>query len=1413
MSREDKPKMLRLFEETLTKDQLNDLIHSRKKPSHWEDGVVSYFRVYKIIQMLREENKPCTPHLVTAIDVLSDGKSKIRNQSTYDFCKYVKFQVEDHVDRTDEELQQQVERLMPGCLPIGPECESLGITGDILFDEEKYFKEPIPRDRITNRVMYELSQFLPRVLENQQSMAKWLKKILHLRDDHVPSVDLITKWCSVLHKETSRKRRSSMSQAQQYLEEKFSFTDFKFEDPQKETSEKTDADVNEPAPQDEQDQPMQVSAEGDSSATAKAGDEPMEADFSGNENGSAETVTGIIAEALDILDEGECQKEQDVSGEKLSQTAVVDKDSDLQVGDITRQDGDNSAAVTCDDSTHEQNEEELSATTKDKSGAEHLFPKSPKSAARMSTFDESKDSGRVSKVKSDSKKIAKKDVPKPSSKGSKKAALGRNRKKSSNIGCDDSDNDEISDKDEVTSMTGRKPANGALDRATLHKNLAKANRIIKTVLRVVSRLKKEMHVTMNYLETEASKLCDDLKHEQERLEKAKRLIDNSSVSEGEETEEEDADDSTEKNTRASGNKRRSSKNTKMITVQVKPGVKDTLRKSLVRLRPLPCQRDGDGSDISDLHDSASSSDSDMKSKMSRAERKVMAHTKLVKESSPRKGVSSARSRSKPKVTRNRNAVESSASAQCSSTAELQKPTGLKCESGESPGNDVNDFDKAKLFSSRVCVSLTKLNQKQIEKAERRNNEMIEVEESEDDSSSRKSSRQRAVQKSRSRAKRLEKAPESDSETEPSEEEEEEEEDMPWTPAKSAKSTHTDTDSSEDHSKGTTARKSSRITRIPPGKNKSQKNKAGEKETRKAAASKGSRSRTSRNAGLYDKDAESSEENCSDEQKKTRSASSKCEEVSKGDRQQRNKQSSSEPPPSKEKPKKRSLDDFVKALNSPKRIKMGTEKKMPSMNARGRRCKDIQIVEDSPTNEDDSDYEDNEDDDFLEKATEQELQRLKEGEIGNRSQGMQKEAGIEGTLVNGEQNASVKTTDDVKTNKPESSNVSQMDTEVDVCPPLIENQVDKKSSDSVREIASSDSCTETKVNRGKEGMMGSEQVVKANCAESGFDPPIEVEGAENPLLNEIQEEERNIVEVASKSDSDTGKNVNGEQENMSSVEVVDTKYSEPSPDPQMDTEVDTSLLSVGKQIEEDKTDADTRDGERKDPESSLDSQIEMEIDESLISNEKQELVVSNSKDKLKGDMNDGSNHRVNGQIKEGEDVRKMDVLEGGDNNCDYHGLEEDSGSIESKGEEGQESAESSLGKATGHSESEESPVQQSQNISSHRKAENGTSQRKKKAKNERGKNNKVSKPAFPGDSIIGKQVRHRSSLGHPDIFKWYKGKVLRKSTASELLKLGQEHIQHLNNLVTIFAVKYEEYTDVSHEALEVAWRKGDLKIVP
>ncbi|XP_072165801.1 uncharacterized protein [Diadema setosum] len=1412
MSREDKPKILRLFEETLTKDQLNDLIHSRKKPGHWEDGVVSYFRVYKIIQMLREENKPCTPHLVTAIDVLSDGKSKIRNQSTYDFCKYVKFQVEDHVDRTDEELQQQVERLMPGCLPIGPECESLGITGDILFDEEKSFEEPIPVDRITNRVMYELSQFLPRVLENQQSMAKWLKKILHLRDDHVPSVDLITKWCSVLHKETSRKRRSSMSQAQQYLEEKFSFTDFKFEDPQKEASEKTDADANEPAPPDEQDQPMQVSAV-DSSATAKAGDDRMEADFSGNENGSAETVTGIIAEALDILDEGECQKEQDVSVKKLSHPAVVDKDGDIQVGDITRQDGDNSAAVTCDDSTLEQNEKEQTAISKDISGAEHSFTKSPKSVAKMSTFDESQDSGgRVSKVKNDSKKIAKKDVPKPSLKGSKKAALGRNRKKFSNSGCDDSDNDEISDKDEVTSMTSGKPANVALDKATLHKNLAKANRIIKTVLRVVSRLKKEMHVTMNYLETEASKLCDDLKYEQERLEKAKRLIDNSSVSEGEETEEEDADDSKEK-TRASGNKRRSSKNTKMITVQVKPGVKDTLKKSLVRLRPLPCQKDGDGSDISDLHDSASSSDSDMKSKMSRAEKKVMAHTKLVKESSPRKGtsVSSARSRSKPKATRNRNAVESSPSAQCSSTAGLQKSTELKCESSESPGNDVNDFDKAKLFSSRVCVSLTKLSRKQMEKAERRNDEMIEVEESEDDSSSLKSSRQRTVQKSRSRAKRLEKTPENDSETEPSEEEEEEEEDdMTWAPAKSAKSTHTDTDSSEDHGKGTTTRKSSRKTRIASGKSKSRKNKAGEKETRKAAASKGSRSRTSRNA---DKDAESSEETSSDEQKKTNSGSSKREEVLKGDRQQGNKQSCSEPPPSKEKPKKRSLDDFVKALNSPKRIKMGTEKKMPKMNARGRRCKDIQIVEESPTNEDDSDHEDNEDDDFLEKATEQELQRLKEEEVGSRSQGMQKEAGFEGTIVNGEHNATVKSTEDVKTDKPESSNVSQMDTEVDVCPPLIENQVDKKRSDSVREVAGSDSCTEAKVNRGKEGMVGSEQVVKASCAESGFDPHMEVEGAENPLLNEIREGGRNIVEVTSKSDSDTGKNVNGEQEIMSSVEVVDSKYSEPSPDPQMDTEVDTSPLSVGKQIEEDKTDADTRDGERQDPESSLDSQIEMEVYESLISNEKQEVVVSNSKDKMKGDMNDGCNHRVNGQIKEGEDVRKTDVLEGGDNNCDYHGLEEDSGSIESKGEEGQENAESSLGKARGHSESEESSVQQSQNISSHRKAENGTSQRKKKAKNERGKNNKVSKPAFPGDSIIGKQVRHRSSLGHPDIFKWYKGKVLRKSTASELLKLGQEHIQHLNNLVTIFAVKYEEYTDVSHEALEVAWRKGDLKIVP
>ena len=175
------------------------------------------------MEMLREKNESYKPKLDIAIDVLSGGKAKLHNQSHSNFAKFIRKQVEHNQGRTEDDLKQAVERLMPGCFSIGPECESLGITGDLLFDDKATIPERINPGQITNRVLFEMSQYLARMKQNYDDMAKWLKKIIQLKGDQELTSDMVHTWCSTVNKESARKKRQSMSQAQQYLAEKFKF--------------------------------------------------------------------------------------------------------------------------------------------------------------------------------------------------------------------------------------------------------------------------------------------------------------------------------------------------------------------------------------------------------------------------------------------------------------------------------------------------------------------------------------------------------------------------------------------------------------------------------------------------------------------------------------------------------------------------------------------------------------------------------------------------------------------------------------------------------------------------------------------------------------------------------------------------------------------------------------------------------------------------------------------------------------------------------------------------------------------------------------------------------------------------------------------------------------------------------------
>ncbi|XP_054760020.2 muscle M-line assembly protein unc-89-like [Lytechinus pictus] len=711
----------RVFEETLTKEQLDDMIKKNIRPDHWEDGIASYFRVQKIIDLLEDERLPLDPHLDTAISVLSDGKAKIRNQSHKKFCRDIRAKVDDLENQTDDELSQPVECLVPGCFPIGPECESLGIYGDVLCDEEKQFPKPISPSRVTNRLMFELSEYVTRIKETYQNVAGWIKKIMGWGDECALPATLVEEWCTTLTRETIRKKNRSLFVAQKYLLEKFEFPGLVVP-----SKNKNNEGVDTPTAglfnggeiDGKSDMGNKANIEdGYSGNHAENDNEENDIeDHDNKENGSEENmdISGDLQEGTEVkkTPSKKLLVTSSSSGNGDGEKKEIPADSggvdeDMEDGGDTQNDEDNGS--TKDTGSNEEESDETSPPprqTSSRSAAKAAIGKivkpEPKRPSRQATqaagaASSQKPTRQSAPSRSTRSRAPIKKTPPKVQRSSVRSSRKRKLESSddaSNPDEDDDDDEDVNeddyedeeedddDEDDESSIeegevkTPRSRSTRSKSQRSesaktimIKKDIAEATKLFTSISKVVHTIKKELKIALDYLESETDKINKNLQKAEKVLDKVIKSVKyekiQDDIKDDDDEEEDNSGQEEESEEEMPVRKTRNSPKTKKITVQVKQGVKDKLKKSQVKVERL--------------------------------------NAKKVPPSNAARNTSRKESTPIPKVSRPKRGSTS------------PRPV-LSKDSPKKPLGEIKDFDKEKLFSSRLSVSLTKISEVLVKRA-------------------------------------------------------------------------------------------------------------------------------------------------------------------------------------------------------------------------------------------------------------------------------------------------------------------------------------------------------------------------------------------------------------------------------------------------------------------------------------------------------------------------------------------------------------------------------------------------------------------------------------------------------------------------------------------------------------------------
>ncbi|XP_001200676.3 nucleolar protein dao-5 [Strongylocentrotus purpuratus] len=1064
----------RIFEETLTKEQLDDMLKNQIRPAHWEDGIASYFRVQKIIDLLQEVDKPLDPNLDLAITVLSAGRARIRNQSHKDFCRDIKAKMDDLEGQTDDDLHQPVEWLAPGCFPIGPECESLGILGDILFDKEKLFPKAIDPDSISNRVMFELSEYVTRTKETYETLAGWIKKIMGWGDEFDLTSKMVDNWCATLMRETKKRKKSSLTLAQKYLLQKFQFSGLEFpttshgkEDITKPSLEHPPeasgiaVEFSEDDAENDKEEAMDVSGflqEGTevdkppsekklpvTSSSPVDGDENGEID--GNDGGDIhnrsdkELSSGEEKEAVEASTSQSSRKTSPRSAAKTARAKMITPESKT----LSR-----GAAIAARAKMITPESKTISRGAAIAARAKMITPESknlsrgaaiaarakmskpdPKTLSRSAALSplskketrqstSSKNTKRRAPAKKTTSKVQKParssgrkrilDSSDDSSTGEKPArSSGRKRilESSDDYSSGDQDDDDDDDEDEEEDeeeedeeedeeeeddnsieegevrTIRRKSGNTSI----IKRDIAEAAKLFTSMSGVVNTLKKDMRIAMDYLESQTAKICKNLQKAEKKLDNVMKMVESDKAQHDSEDEvqEESSEEEEESDEEKPVRRTRGSQQTKKITVQVKPGVKAKLKRPLVNVKRLSPRK-------GHSHPTAS------------AQSTKVTRTPL-------------------KVSRQKMGSRASSSTKSMATEE-----------------EINNFDKEKLFSSRVSVSLVKISSKDLVKKTLKEYDHC-FEDSDEESTCLRTTRRHCTSFEKSGKTSARKSParrgpepkiDSDDEKERSDEEDQEmeEDDKLSNRARRTSGKFQSKQKSADVS-SVKNKNSRKVSSESSKKQDSDHSDVDEKPSSKNFTR--SNPRESRNGRVNHTNTEivSSEEeeekqpsrstrsSRSSRSRKTKEDSDKGEgspprsrkgrDKSQRDKEETHKSSEIEPPYSgsedegevpkkpersafaalaagmssfgdwrgasaKEKVKKRSLNDFVKQLNSPKRRKTDSGKKSSpgKINAKHQPNDKSSEEDDTELNEEEND----DDDDFLEKQTEMELKKQK-----------------------------------------------------------------------------------------------------------------------------------------------------------------------------------------------------------------------------------------------------------------------------------------------------------------------------------------------------------------------------------------------------------------------------------------------------
>ena len=110
-------------------------------------------------------------------------------------------------------------------------------------------------------------------------------------------------------------------------------------------------------------------------------------------------------------------------------------------------------------------------------------------------------------------------------------------------------------------------------------------------------------------------------------------------------------------------------------------------------------------------------------------------------------------------------------------------------------------------------------------------------------------------------------------------------------------------------------------------------------------------------------------------------------------------------------------------------------------------------------------------------------------------------------------------------------------------------------------------------------------------------------------------------------------------------------------------------------------------------------------------------------------------------------------------------------------------------------------------------EEAETERQKKVKKYQKANNKQTSD-FPGESIVGKRIKHRYEVTKSGkvVKQWFKGNVLRVATEEELRDICEEDQDIVSQGYTLFMMKYDNEDQIEPFALKWDWDNGELKLL-